>query len=129
MDWPKIVIAMHSDIAKAIDLIEQRIQALQNIRAQLVQEFTGAEEAKSNLPKDTPAVVLPPRMTRHNHPRNGGTRKDQVAHFIRQNGPSLRTQIIEGTQIPVGTIAYCLNDKTRFQQRKDGKWDLMKTGE
>jgi hypothetical protein len=120
---------MHTDIAKAIDLIEQRIQALQNIRAQLVQEFGGAEEAKSKLPKDTPAVVLPPRMPPRNHSRNGATRKDQVADFIRQNGPSLRAQIIKGTQIPVGTIAYCLNDKTRFQQRKDGKWDLMKTGE
>ena len=50
------------------------------------------------------------------------SRKQQVAEFIRANGPSTRSEILAGTDVPEGTIRYCLKDETRFVRDKDGKW-------
>lgn len=50
------------------------------------------------------------------------SRKDVVANFIENNGPSTRAEILAGTGIPAGTISYCLNDKHRFVQGENGKW-------
>ena len=121
--------AMHSDIEKAIGLIDQRIQALQNIRGQLIQEFGGAETGTVARQQTAPTAPMPSKPRASDQRRNGSTRKEQVAEFIRQNGPTSRAKIIEGTSIPTGTIAYCLNDKTRFRQLKDGKWDLANRGD
>jgi len=49
-------------------------------------------------------------------------RKAQVAEFIKTHGPSTRSEIVAGTDIPKGTIAYCLKDETRFVRGDDGKW-------
>jgi hypothetical protein len=106
---------MHPDIAKAVELIDQRIATLQNIRRELVREFVGGERIPSVRTKSLP-----------NTSRNGhGTRKEQVAEFISSHGPATRSEIISGTDIPTGTIAYCLNDEKRFVNQ-DGKWHLRK---
>ncbi len=57
-----------------------------------------------------------------NQPPRAKGRKAEVAEFIRTHGPSTRSEILAGTDIPKGTIAYCLNDKTRFVDGDDGKW-------
>jgi hypothetical protein len=56
------------------------------------------------------------------HDIGKSTRKDEVAKFIRDRGGcAKRSDIIAGTGIPKGTIAYVLNDKNRFVRHK-GLW-------
>lgn len=52
----------------------------------------------------------------------GDGRKKEVEDFIRAHGPSTRSEILSGTDVPGGTIAYCLRDATRFVRGEDGKW-------
>jgi hypothetical protein len=54
--------------------------------------------------------------------KKGKTRKDMVAEFIKTHGPSTRSEILAGTDVPDGTIAYCLHDETRFVRGEDEKW-------
>jgi hypothetical protein len=49
-------------------------------------------------------------------------RKEEIAEFIRTHGPSTRSEILAGTNVPDGTISYCLKDVMRFVQDNDGKW-------
>ena len=49
------------------------------------------------------------------------TRKDALAEFLREHGPSTRAEILRGLAIPPGSIAYVLNDKNRFVL-VEGKW-------
>jgi len=49
------------------------------------------------------------------------TRKDALAEFLRDHGPSTRAEILHGLAIPPGSIAYVLNDRNRFVL-VDGKW-------
>src|SRR3989442_611107 len=115
---------MHEDIEKAIAIIDQRIEALRNIRDQLAQEFGatskqavrvsvgGGEAADSSGAKHIPLRRNPPHSASN---RNGrSTRKDQIADWLRMNGPATRAEIISGTNFPIGTIAFCLNDKEKF---------------
>jgi hypothetical protein len=111
---------MHSDIAKAIELIDQRIAALQNIRTQLIREFGEPEREEVRPVSLKPNTFQPPA-----HRNNGGgrlNRKAQVADFICSHGGSAtRSEIINGMGIPAVTVAYCLNDQTLFQNH-NGRW-------
>jgi hypothetical protein len=49
------------------------------------------------------------------------TRKDALAEFLREHGPSTRAEILHGLAIPPGSIAYVLNDRNRFVL-VEGKW-------
>jgi hypothetical protein len=49
------------------------------------------------------------------------TRKDALAEFLREHGPSTRAEILHGLAIPAGSIAYVLNDRNRFVLA-EGKW-------
>lgn len=117
---------MHSDIVKAIELIDQRIAALQNIRTQLAREFGEPER------EPVPAVSLDPSTFRsdssaRSNGRSHLTRKGQVAEFIRAHGGSAsRSEIIRGAGIPAGTVAYCLNDEEMFTNR-NGRWRVAES--
>jgi len=52
-------------------------------------------------------------------------KKDLLSDFIRQHGPQTRKQLLENAGLKPGTLATCLNDKTRFRQLEDGRWDLV----
>lgn len=114
---------MHSDIAKIIAIIDQRIETLRDLRAKLVGEF-GEGEEKKLAPESSPDQIQRfPRLAPPRASRNGGpSRKQQVAEFIRSGGPQTRASLLAGIDIPKGTLAYVLNDKQMFQQLKDGKW-------
>jgi hypothetical protein len=104
---------MPNEIEQAVALIDQKIESLKKLRDQLVQEFGQSAPLKA-VAASVPGL-------------NGGgrvNRKDQVADYIRLHGPSSRPDIIAGTGIPVGTVAYVLNDKERFQARR-GKWNVI----
>lgn len=116
--------SIHPDIKKAIEIIDQRIEALRAVRASLAREF-GMEDivAPSVSPVSKPAprqtvISLIPVEARL-------TRKEQVAEYLKQHGPSKRKEIAAGLGIPEGTVSFVLNDKERFANVEHGKWDLV----
>lgn len=58
-----------------------------------------------------------------------GAKKDFLAHYILECGPQTRKDLLENAGLKPGTVATCLNDKTRFRQLGDGRWDVIKTGD
>jgi hypothetical protein len=106
--------SIQPEILKAIEIIDQRIESLKQIRDNLAREF-----GMDGLMKSPPAAETPLQL-----PFIGGegkTSKDKIANFLRHNGPSSRKEIADGTGIPMGTVSYALNDKTRFS-RDDHGW-------
>lgn len=102
---------MPDEIEQAISLIDQKIASLKKLRDQLADEFGRG------------AVIVKP-LTEVRMPSNGQrwlSRKAQVEHFLKEHGPSTRSEIIHGTGIPVGTVSYALNDQEMFVSR-EGKW-------
>jgi hypothetical protein len=112
---------MDSDIARAVAVIDAKIESLKGIRSQLVNLFGNNNISGSTSIQSSTAPISGITATAHNGARRV-TRKDAVEQFIRQNGPSTRIEILRGTGIPEGTIAYCLNDKERFRQAEEGRW-------
>src|SRR5689334_16248719 len=104
---------MDPRLADAVKLIDERIAALQRLRNEMIQQLDGAIQPDRPIP----AASVPSSNSNGSY----GTRKDQIAKFIAERGPSTRGEIIAGTGIPAGTIAYCLNDPKRFEN-KHGKW-------
>jgi hypothetical protein len=122
---------MSSEIDKAIELIEERIAALQKVRETLVEMFDAPDSLRRRRllnVRDEPTLTLPSTIPDTNLLGSGNgsgklNRKDQVAKFIRERGGSAsRSEIIKGTGVPIGTVAYALNDE-RFVARA-GKWHL-----
>lgn len=95
------------EIKKIIVRIDQKIKSLENAKEVLIKEF-GLEEEKQT-------ILLPPKSD---------TRKDTIEKLLREHGPLPRKQILEMTGIPIGTLAYVLNDKKSFYN-KDGKWGVF----
>jgi len=122
---------MSSEIDKAIELIEEKIAALQSVRDTLIQLFDAPDSLRKRVlatrgtptPLDTPALSAVPsaNLLGSGNGNEKLTRKDQVAKFIRERGGSAtRSEIIRGTGIPQGTVAYVLNDEKRFVSSNDG---------
>src|SRR5690242_19284472 len=116
---------MHGDIATVLKIIKQRIATLQIIYSQLEQEFGSEQASVHQVSLD---LREPSSSVKHISQRTNGNgrqgRKDEIANFIKAPGPSTRGEILAGTDVPRGTIAYALNDKERFARLPDGKWTL-----
>ena len=134
---------MSSQIDIAIEQIEEKIAELEKVRDTLVEMFDPPDSLRRRLlatrrapnpPLDIPVVESNPSQIPTPNPLGSGngngrgheigkeTRKDEVEKFIRERGGSAkRSAIIVGTGIPKGTVAYVLNDKTRFVGR-GGLW-------
>jgi len=102
------------DIKRAIEIIDQRISSLQQIRKMLLDEF-GMNEQKPDSPLAPIAVVS----------TGTETRKQAIARLLRAEGPLSRRDIVAKTSFPLGTIAYVLNDKHTFKRTKGGKWSAI----
>ena len=108
---------MNSNIRQAIEIIDQRIAHLQNIRKMLLDEFGG------DGGYDTTISVASHRGTNGNGQGGTKTRRAELIDFLRKHGPSKRKQILIGTSIPKGTIATLLN-KPPFVRGSDGRWSM-----
>ena len=104
--------SIQPDILKAIEIIDQRIESLKQIRDNLAREFGMDGIMKSSSAKE-PSLQLPFEV-------EAKTSKDKIANFLKHNGPSSRKEIAEGTGVPTGTVSYALNDKTRFSRDEHG---------
>jgi hypothetical protein len=112
---------MHPSLSGALTSLDEYIAYLVGIRSQLAQ----GGMAKNFMPpaaKKNRITVKTPSKKRS--ASKGSGRKDEVAKFIKTNGPSKRSDILAGTKVPMGTLAYALNDKTMFKRLPDGKWDV-----
>jgi hypothetical protein len=110
---------MNPDIKKAVDILDQRIANLENIKAMLLAEFDGQAGGS--------AVTLagrPVQPSKGNGNGNGNqTRVHQLRNFLIAHGPSKRAEIIARAGMPKGTIASLLN-RDEFVRRSDGKWQV-----
>lgn len=109
---------MHPDIEKTIDLIDHKIIELQRAKRTLVEAF-GEKNIQVDNKSSFPSGSL--RKTK----RKKRTRKHAVMKLLRQEGPLARSEILEKTGIPLGTVSFILNDKITFRH-KEGKWNLVK---
>jgi hypothetical protein len=108
--------AISSDIQRAIEIIDQRIQSLQRIKEMLVKEFGGEGAALSGqVSLFEPSISTTPFKK---------TRKQFLVDFFREHGAQTRQAIREKTALPLGTVAFLLNDKDTFQRLPDGKWTI-----
>ncbi|MBZ5676433.1 MAG: hypothetical protein LAP61_19500 [Acidobacteriia bacterium] len=111
------------EIQKAIEIIDKKIQSLQQARNQLALAFGVGEQrgfisphaqamasAQTNLPQ--PIIEAPQKP-----------RKEALADFLIKNGPMSRAEIVSKAGLPEGTISYCLSDKRFFTQLDNGDWD------
>jgi hypothetical protein len=105
---------MHPDIEKAIGLIDRKIAGLQRVKQTLLDEF--GEKAVSVDNK----TFLSPRKTK----KVKKTRKVAIMKLLHEEGPLARSEILQKTGFPLGTVSFILNDKTTFSN-KDGKWQLI----
>jgi len=105
---------MHPDIKKAIELIDHKIVELQKAKRTLFDLFG---EGNTSLDEIQPSI---PKLIK----RKSLTRKEVIINLFKNEGPQGRSQILEKTHIPLGTVANILNDKTTFIN-KDGKWHLI----
>lgn len=108
----------YPEILRAIKAIDQRIEALVDIKRRLAEEFgiSIIREASSQVPNG--------QGTLRGMSKAGKSRKETLADYIRVNGPMSRVDIVSSVDVPAGTISYCLNDKNFFQQLEDGRWDV-----
>jgi hypothetical protein len=107
---------MHPDIEKTISMIDRQISDLQRAKKTLIEVF--GEKETQNADKITQSLPFP-KSTKI-------TRKEAVIKFLQEQGPLSRGEIVKKSGIPVGTVSFILNDKTRFTN-KDGKWHVIES--
>lgn len=111
---------MHPSLSAALASLDEYIDYLGEVRTQLAQ----GGMANGLMPSMKAGRKLAKRTTTKKHrTANGGGRKEEVAKFIKSHGPAKRSDILAGTKVPTGTLAYALNDKTMFKRLPDGRWD------
>lgn len=110
------------EIRRVIQIIDERIQALQTIKQMLISEFFAEQQDLFSVsrapavpaPKYVPITGLKPKRTR----------KQEIVQYLREHGPTKSIEIHERTGIPMGTVATALNDKTTFERLDDNRWTV-----
>jgi hypothetical protein len=108
---------MHPDMEKAINLIDHQILELQKARRILVEAF--GEKGSSSGSRDLNRPLPFSRKTE-------STRKQAIIKLLQEQGPLTRSEILQKSGFPLGTISTYLNDKTVFKS-KEGKWHLIES--
>jgi hypothetical protein len=102
---------MDSATRQMLDNVRKRIANLQKIE-QLVLEEYGEESSNGTSTK----------AERKRKARTSGGRKTEIHSWLKKNGPATRTEIIEGTKLPAGTISGYLSAEKDLFESRDGKW-------
>src|SRR6266850_2607178 len=69
-------------------------------------------------------VTVPPTQPSSASGNGHMTRKQAVVDFLRRHGPATKGEIVDGLQIPTGTVAFVLNQRETFVNR-EGRWHLV----
>jgi hypothetical protein len=112
---------MEEDVERTIERINERIKELEDTKRVLMQTFgiKTSGVVRRRFAMTHPIIPSPPS------PPSG--RKGAIQELLRQRGPMSKTDILEQTGFPEGTVSYVLNDKEIFQNI-DGKWSLCEGG-
>ena len=110
---------MPLEILKAIELIDNKISGLQRAKQTLLEEFGEKPVQVDNQLQ--PPLFPPSKFTRMAPISTGITRRDEIITLLQMEGPLSRSEILDKSGIPKGTVATILNDKNRFAS-KEGKW-------
>jgi hypothetical protein len=114
---------VNPDIKKAVEVLNHRIENLERIKGMLLEEF-GAESVLGDMAE----TRAKPRLLGIGAEGADVNRRAQLAQFFRDHGPARRSEIIAGSGIPQGTIAFLLNKWPEFVRRR-GKWQLAPSHE
>jgi hypothetical protein len=106
---------MNPEIEKAIELIDQKIMGLQKAKLTLLEAFGEKSEDIKHQ------ASLFPVIKRNTVKKSTPTRREELAEFLKLEGPLTRTEIFKRSGIPQGTVSTLLLDKATFKS-KDGKW-------
>ena len=111
------------EINKVMELINQKVAAYQEkIAALLTLKETLLKEF--GLEQDVVEERVSYQDDAASSPKK--TRKQMLIEFLNKNGPHSRKDIARLTSIPVGTIAFLLNDKETFERIEGNKWTVKK---
>jgi hypothetical protein len=116
---------MPLEILKAIELIDSKIAGLQRAKQTLLEEF-GEKQVQADDHLQS-SLFPTPKFTRQLRPVPL-RRRDVIMQLLREQGPLSRSEILEKSGIPQGTVATILNDKRRFVS-KGGKWHYIEEKE
>ena len=115
------LIAAHArDQAKLLNAILTTLTAIHLILEESHHNNISAERDSHGINQVRQSA--PRRRQRAKKPQR---RREMLIKFLKEDGSASRHDIIEKTGIPVGTVAYLLNDKTTFIN-EDGLWHLVK---
>lgn len=108
---------MNTELEKIIFQIDKKIKALEQAKKVLHDEFG---EHRS--------VIMQASFAESDGIEKGTStkkksRKQAIVDLIIQEGPLTRAEIVSKTGLPLGTIAFVLNDKRTFYN-EGGKWNL-----
>lgn len=117
---------MNNEIRRAVEIIDQRIEVLRDIRNKLTEEFGNASSHHSTRKVEARAKQSSNRDASNGASSNGSTRKMELVKFLVAHGPSKRAKINAESGIPVGTVANLLNGND-FVRRSDGTWDVRQS--
>lgn len=107
----------NQELDKMLKRIDQKIKALETAKRVLIEEF--GDKSQTSLPLE---LVAGPATVKEE------TAKERIVKLLIEEGPLRRKEIRRKTGMPVGTIAFNLNDKNVFYNL-DGKWHLRKGNE
>jgi hypothetical protein len=105
-----------------LETIRKRIAALQQMERLIIAEFADSPNGTSN------AAVVRRRRTRRRTAEpspadtSGISRKLQIHTWLKTNGPAFRSEIIDGTGFPQGTVGSYLSQCPELFESRDGKW-------
>ncbi len=95
-----------------------KLVRLQRIQQDLLEEFGPVLEVPMKDPLGSMAIEAISANAQPN-------RKEQIARFLLANGPKKRSEIVECTKIPSGTVAFEMRDSRVFHGENRGAWDVV----
>ncbi len=105
---------MDSATQHMLETVDKRIAKLQQIRTLIVEEFGTSQNGTREVAKR--------KLAKARIPASSGGRKTEIHGWLKKNGPATRSEIIEGTKLPAGTISGYLSAEKELFENRDGKW-------
>jgi len=105
-----------SEMEATISTKRAKLVKLQEIQRDLLEEFGPIIKVPLDEPLSSMRILMTPPAT--------PTRKEQIARYLLANGPKKRSEIIEHTKIPSGTVAFEMRDARVFKGQARGPWDV-----
>ena len=112
---------MDSATHEMLETIRKRIASLQQMEQLIIAEFADSANGMGR-----PPIARRERTRRRRAPSpaatSGISRKLQIRDWLKTNGPAYRSEIIEGTGFPSGTVGSYLSQCPDLFENRDGKW-------